>query len=139
MLLVAHLGETDPCITPLVPVLHSPWLSAHVSIIMLSYAMLVLSIIDRRMLKTAVFLLAVGIFLGAVWANVSWGSYWSWDPKESWALVTMLVYSLPLHTQSIPWLKSDRAYRIYSVVALCCLAMTYWGVNHLLGGMHSYN
>lgn len=139
VLLVAHLGETDPCITPLVPVLHSPWLSAHVSIIMLSYAMLVLSIIDRRMLKTAVFLLAVGIFLGAVWANVSWGSYWSWDPKESWALVTMLVYSLPLHTQSIPWLKSDRAYRIYSVVALCCLAMTYWGVNHLLGGMHSYN
>ena len=57
----------------------------------------------------------------------------------TWALVTMLVYSLPLHTQSIPWLKSDRAYRIYSVVALCCLAMTYWGVNHLLGGMHSYN
>ena len=51
----------------------------------------------------------------------------------------MLVYSLPLHTQSIPWLKSDSAYRIYSVVALCCLAMTYWGVNHLLGGMHSYN
>ena len=139
VLLVAHLSESDPCITPLVPVLHSPWLSAHVSIIMLSYAMLALSIIDRRMLKTAVFLLAAGIFLGAVWANVSWGSYWSWDPKESWALVTMLVYSLPLHTQSIPWLRSDKAYRIYSLVALCCLAMTYWGVNYLLGGMHSYN
>lgn len=139
VLLVAHLSEADPHITPLVPVLHSPWLSAHVSVIMLSYAMLALSIVDRRLLKPAVFLLAAGIFLGAVWANVSWGSYWSWDPKESWALVTMLVYSLPLHTESLPWLRSLRAYRIYSIVALCCLAMTYWGVNHLLGGMHSYN
>lgn len=139
VLLVAHLSEADPHITPLVPVLHSPWLSAHVSVIMLSYAMLVLSIVDRRLLKPAVFLLAAGIFLGAVWANVSWGSYWSWDPKESWALVTMLVYSLPLHTRSLPWLRSQKAYRIYSIAALLCLAMTYWGVNYLLGGMHSYN
>ena len=120
------------------PVLHSPWLSAHVSVIMLSYAMLMLSIVDRRMLRAAVCLLAAGIFLGAVWANVSWGSYWSWDPKETWALITLLVYSAPLHAQSLPWFRSQRNYRIYSLVALACLAMTYWGVNYLLGGMHSY-
>ena len=138
LLLVAHLGEKDPGITPLMPVLHSPWLSAHVSVIMLSYALLMLSIVDRRMLRAAVCLLAAGIFLGAVWANVSWGSYWSWDPKETWALITMLVYSVPLHSQSLPWFRSMRNYRIYSLVALACLAMTYWGVNYLLGGMHSY-
>ena len=138
LLLVAHLGEKDPGITPLMPVLHSPWLSAHVSVIMLSYAMLMLSIVDRRMLRAAVCLLAAGIFLGAVWANVSWGSYWSWDPKETWALITLLVYSAPLHAQSLPWFRSQRNYRIYSLVALACLAMTYWGVNYLLGGMHSY-
>lgn len=138
LLLVAHLGEKDPGITPLMPVLHSPWLSAHVSVIMLSYAMLMLSIVDRNLLRTAVCLLAAGIFLGAVWANVSWGTYWSWDPKETWALITMLVYSVPLHTHSLPWFRSMRNYRIYSLGALLCLAMTYWGVNYLLGGMHSY-
>lgn len=138
LLLVAHLGEKDPGITPLMPVLHSPWLSAHVSIIMLSYALLMLAVVDRRMLRPAVCLLAAGIFLGAVWANVSWGAYWSWDPKETWALLTLLVYSVPLHTHSVPWLRSTRHYQIYSLVCLACLAMTYWGVNYLLGGMHSY-
>ncbi len=138
LLLVANLGEKDPGITPLMPVLHSPWLSAHVSVIMLSYALLMLSIVDRRMLRAAVCLLAAGIFLGAVWANVSWGAYWSWDPKETWALITLLVYSVPLHVQSLPWFRSQRNFRIYSLVALACLAMTYWGVNYLLGGMHSY-
>lgn len=138
LLLVAHLGEKDPGITPLMPVLHSPWLSAHVSVIMLSYAMLMLSIVDRSLLRMAVCLLAAGIFLGAVWANVSWGTYWSWDPKETWALITLLVYSVPLHEQSLPWFRSVRNYRIYSLLALACLAMTYWGVNYLLGGMHSY-
>lgn len=138
VLLVAHLGEINPQITQLMPVLHSPWLSIHVSVIMMSYALLVLSFVDRRLLEPAVFLLAAGIFLGAVWANVSWGTYWSWDPKESWALITLIVYSLPLHSQSLPWFNSIRNYRIYSVVALCCLLMTYFGVNYLLGGMHSY-
>jgi len=138
VLLVAHLGEINPRITPLMPVLHSPWLSAHVSIIMMSYALLVLSIVERRLLRLAVFLLAAGIFLGAIWANVSWGTYWSWDPKESWALITLLVYSIPLHSESLPWFRSKRNYRIYSIMALCCLLMTYFGVNYLLGGMHSY-
>ena len=83
-------------------------------------------------------LLATGIFLGAVWANVSWGTYWSWDPKESWALITLLVYSIPLHNKSLPWFNSIRNYRIYSLLAFACLLMTYFGVNFLLGGMHSY-
>lgn len=138
VLLVAHLGEVNPHITPLMPVLHSPWLSAHVSIIMMSYALLIISFVERRLLRLAVFLLAAGIFLGAVWANVSWGSYWSWDPKESWALLTLLVYSIPLHSESLPWFRSTRHYRLYSIFSLLCLLMTYFGVNYLLGGMHSY-
>ena len=138
MLLVAHLGEMDPQITPLMPVLHSPWLSAHVSVIMVSYALLALSLVDRRLLRPAVFCLAAGIFLGAVWANVSWGTYWSWDPKESWALVCLIVYSIPLHTESLPWFRQDSHYRLYSLLGLACLLMTYLGVNYLLGGMHSY-
>lgn len=123
---------------PLVPVLRSPMLAIHVGVICLSYILLIVSIVNRRVLRTAVYLLTAGIFLGAVWANISWGSYWSWDPKESWALVTLIVYSLPLHQQSLPWFRSDRNYRIYSVLALMCLLMTYFGVNFLLGGMHSY-
>lgn len=126
------------CRSPLVPILRSPFLVVHVGTIMLSYILLVVSIIRRSMLRPAVFLLATGIFLGALWANVSWGTYWSWDPKESWALITLLVYSVPLHSKSLPWLNSIRNYRIYSVLAFACLLMTYFGVNFLLGGMHSY-
>ena len=138
VLLVAHIGEKNPRITPLMPVLHSPWLSAHVSIVMMSYALLALSIVERKLLPLGVALLSVGIFLGAVWANVSWGTYWSWDPKESWALVTLLIYCLPLHAESLPWFRSVRHYRIYSLLAMASLLMTYFGVNYLMGGMHSY-
>ena len=123
---------------PLVPILRSPFLFVHVGTIMLSYILLVTSIVRRELLRPAVFLLAMGIFLGAVWANVSWGTYWSWDPKESWALVTLLIYSLPLHEESLPWFRSMRNYRIYSLLALASLQMTYFGVNFFLGGMHSY-
>lgn len=137
-LFVAWLVERNPQITPLMPVLHSPWLSAHVTVIMLSYALLVASFFRRHLLRYAVSLLAIGIFLGSVWANVSWGAYWTWDPKESWALITLLVYSIPLHSQSLPWFKSERNYRIYSLLALASLLMTYFGVNYLLGGMHAY-
>ena len=126
------------CMRPLVPVLRSPFLFVHVGTIMLSYILLVVSIIRRDILRPAVFLLATGIFLGAVWANVSWGTYWSWDPKESWALITLIVYSLPLHQESLPWFRSDRNYRLYSLIALASLLMTYFGVNYLLGGLHSY-
>ena len=126
------------CRSPLVPILRSPYLFVHVGTIMLSYILLVVSIVRREALRPAVFLLATGILLGAVWANVSWGTYWSWDPKESWALITLLVYSIPLHNKSLPWFNSIRNYRIYSLLALACLLMTYFGVNFLLGGMHSY-
>ena len=126
------------CRSPLVPILRSPFLVVHVGTIMLSYILLVVSILRREVLRPAVFLLATGIFLGAVWANVSWGTYWSWDPKESWALITLLVYSVPLHSKSLPWFNSMRNYRIYSLLAFACLLMTYFAVNFLLGGMHSY-
>lgn len=137
-LAVALLLERNPQITPLVPVLNSPWLSAHVSCVMLSYALLITSIFRRRLLRLAVSLLAVGIFLGAVWANVSWGAYWSWDPKESWALITLIVYSLPLHSELLPWFRSERNYRLYSLLSLASLLMTYLGVNYFMGGLHSY-
>ncbi len=137
-LVVAMLIERNPQITPLVPVLNSPWLSAHVTCVMLSYTLLLISFFRRQLLRFAVSLLAIGIFFGAVWANVSWGAYWSWDPKESWALITLLVYSIPLHSESLPWFRSERNYRLYSLLALATLLMTYFGVNYLLGGMHSY-
>ena len=84
------------------------------------------------------FLLAVGIFLGAVWANVSWGNYWSWDPKESWALITLMVYAVPLHRSLLTTRRSPLAYHVYMVVAFLAVLITYFGVNFLLGGMHSY-
>ncbi len=123
---------------PLLPVLRSPMLFVHVGVIMVSYVLLVVSMLRRSMLRYAVFFLSAGIFLGAVWANISWGSYWSWDPKETWAIITLLVYSVPLHQQSLPWFRSLRNYRLYSLFCLLCLLMTYFGVNYLLGGMHSY-
>ena len=123
---------------PLVPVLRHPMLFVHVGAMIVSYCLLIVSAFNRAALRPAVFTLAAGIFLGAMWANISWGTYWSWDPKETWALITLLIYSVPLHSQSLPWLRSTRNYRIYSVFALMSLVMTYFGVNYLLGGMHSY-
>lgn len=161
-LLVSHLAQMNPQITPLMPVLQSPLLSSHVALIMLSYSLFAfmtlngaaslvlmrkpsryeqsqrLTIISRIMLYPATLLLAIGIFIGAVWANVSWGSYWSWDPKEVWALVTMIVYGIAFHDTSIPWLRSDRAFNTYILLASLTVLMTYFGVNYLLGGMHSY-
>ena len=90
-------------------------------------------------LYPAVFLLAVGIFLGAVWANVSWGAYWSWDPKETWALITMMVYAVPLHGASLPWVRNPRIYHLYMVMAFVTVLATYFGVNFFLGGMHGYS
>lgn len=160
-LLVAWLGEMNPQITPLMPVLKSPLLSTHVSVIMMSYALLAfmvlngimaliqlrrgnqqqveqLTVLSRLMLYPAVFLLTIGIFLGAVWANVSWGKYWSWDPKEVWALITMLIYAVPFHQQSIPFLRQPKWLHTYLIVAFLTVLMTYFGVNYFLGGMHSY-
>jgi ABC-type transport system involved in cytochrome c biogenesis permease subunit len=82
--------------------------------------------------------LAVGIILGAVWANVSWGSYWSWDPKEVWALVTMIFYGIAFHRQSLSWLRRPIPFHLYMIFCFLTVLMTYFGVNYLLGGMHSY-
>ena len=175
-LLVSHIGQMDPAITHLMPVLNSPLLSLHVSIIMMSYALLSLTFIcgvsaialflggkllsnrDGKQPKTMpyveqimalqvlsqVFLypalatLTVGIFIGAIWANVSWGQYWSWDPKEVWALITLMVYAVAAHRRSLPRLGNAMVYHVYVVVAFLTVLMTYFGVNYFLGGMHSY-
>lgn len=155
-LLVSYLGEMNPQITPLMPVLVSPWLSLHVSVIMMSYALFAFILLNgvwalcfphetRRlmmysqlMLYPAVFLLTTGIFIGSVWANVSWGRYWGWDPKEVWALITLLVYALPLHGVSLSWFRRPKFFHIYLIVAFLTVLITYFGVNYFLGGMHSY-
>ena len=94
--------------------------------------------LSQQMLYPAIFLLTIGIFLGAVWANVSWGNYWSWDPKESWALITLMVYAVPLHKASVGFFRKPLYYHIYMVSAFLAVLFTYFGVNYLLGGMHSY-
>lgn len=160
-LLVSHLSMMNPQITNLMPVLSSPLLTSHVSIIMTAYALLAfmmlngiyalillargkrreadtLTLLSRLMLYPAVFFLAAGIFLGALWANVSWGRYWSWDPKEVWALITLLIYAVAFHQQSIPALRRPAVFHAYLVAAFLAVLMTYFGVNYFLGGMHSY-
>ncbi len=155
-LLVSHLGQMNPQITPLVPVLLSPWLSVHVSFVMMSYALLAfimlngitglclpresgrLMLLSRLLLYPAVFTLGIGIFLGAVWANQSWGSYWSWDSKEVWALITFMVYAVAFHSHSLPLLRRPRVFHAFAVAAFLAVLMTYIGVNYFLTGMHSY-
>lgn len=159
-LLVAMITDGNPQITQLMPVLQSPLLSVHVMVIMFSYALFGLMALiaaegiwaHRRgdlakedqlaatsgfLLYPAVSLLAVGIFIGAVWANVSWGRYWSWDSKETWALITMLIYSAPLHSD-LKWLNKPLHIHIYMLLAFLCVLMTYFGVNYFLAGLHSY-
>ena len=94
--------------------------------------------LSRLMLYPAVFMLGAGIFLGAVWANQSWGTYWSWDPKETWALITFMIYAVAFHVQSFPALQKPRLFHLFMVAAFATVLMTYFGVNFLLGGMHSY-
>ena len=162
-LMVSMLGESNPQITQLMPVLQSPLLSIHVVVIMIAYSLLAfimlngvtavilhqsqkeckeqierLQIISQIILYPAIFLLAIGIFIGAVWANVSWGRYWGWDPKEVWALITMLVYALALHPRSLPWLHRTMFFHVFCITAFITVLITYFGVNFLLGGMHSY-
>ncbi len=158
-IMVAMMGDTNPAITPLMPVLQSPLLSVHVAVIMMAYALLAflmlnglmalslrshtdqvkrLYVVGQMLLVPAVFLLAVGIFVGAVWANVSWGTYWSWDPKETWALITLIIYAMALHTKSLPWFTRPLFFHAFCVCAFLSVLITYFGVNFLLGGMHSY-
>ena len=93
---------------------------------------------SELLLYPAVMLLTIGIFLGAVWANVSWGRYWGWDPKEVWALITMIVYAFAFHRESFPWLRRPMAFHAYMVLAFFSVLFTYFGVNFFLSGMHSY-
>ena len=155
-LLVSWLGQMNPQITPLMPVLVSPWLSSHVSLIMMSYALfafmmlngvlalclrreaLRLMLLSRLLLYPAAFFLGAGIFLGAIWANVSWGHYWTWDPKEVWALVTFMVYGVAFHARSLRCFRRPVFFHVYMIAAFLTVLMTYFGVNYVLGGMHSY-
>ena len=168
ILLIALLSYLNPEITPLVPVLNSYWLTIHVSLEAGSYGFLMLGAIigfvnlalmaitsQRRharikslvremtwlselTLTGGLFMLSVGTYLGGVWANESWGRYWGWDAKETWALVSILVYAFILHMRLIPKLAGTLAFNIANLVGLASIIMTYYGVNYYLSGLHSY-
>jgi len=161
-------SQMNPQITPLVPVLKSYWLMVHVAIITSSYGffglsallgtvVLLLYIIDHKKisakvkasvveltivnemsLTVGIFLLTVGTFLGGIWANESWGRYWSWDPKETWAFISVIVYAFVLHVRLIPALRGKYLFNLLSLLAFSVIIMTYFGVNYYLTGLHSY-
>ncbi|WP_026943898.1 cytochrome c biogenesis protein CcsA [Helicobacter rodentium] len=166
-LFVAHLGFMDPQIGNLVPVLKSYWLNIHVSIITASYGFLGLCFmlgaltlllfvfrsqkypeLDRTILTLhtinemamilGLAMLTIGNFLGGVWANESWGRYWGWDPKETWALISIVVYIIVLHARFIPKGNNPYVFASLSVIAFYSILMTYFGVNFYLSGLHSY-
>ena len=161
-MLMASMASSNPQVTHLMPVLQSPLLSVHVLSMMISYTLLGLVALNgimglavpagdpddgprRRLMDVsllilypAVFLLTAGTFLGAVWANVSWGCYWTWDPKETWALVTILTYSAALHGGSLKVFRNPVFFHCFSIIAFITVLITYFGVNFILGGMHSY-
>ena len=159
ILFVSHLSWLDPQITHLVPVLRSPWLMIHVSVITASYGFFgigalcgagilfgilrghpnrELRLVGEISLTIGLALLTAGIFFGAIWANESWGRYWGWDPKETWALITMLFYAFTLHARFLPSFNNDYAFGALSVAGLYTVLMTFFGVNYLLAGLHSY-
>ena len=168
ILFVSTLSFLDPEITPLVPVLKSYWLTIHVSLEAGSYGFLMLgaiiglinlilmifltksnktrikrivqemSYISELTLIGGLFMVSVGTYLGGVWANESWGRYWGWDAKETWALVTILVYAFILHMRLIPKLTGLFAYNVATTFGLGSVIMTYYGVNYYLSGLHSY-
>ncbi|MBS9768458.1 MAG: cytochrome c biogenesis protein CcsA [Flavobacteriaceae bacterium] len=167
-LMFAHLNWLDPAIGNLVPVLNSYWLMIHVSIIVASYGPFTLSmilglialfimafttknnqkkllpilkeitIINEMSMTVGLALLTIGNFLGAQWANESWGRYWGWDPKETWALISIMVYAFVIHARLIKAFNNRWALNVLSVFAYASILMTYLGVNHLLSGLHSY-
>lgn len=163
LLLVAGMNNMDPAITPLVPVLQSPWLMFHVAVIIAGYGCFGINFLlsvyglgalavsgqdstasRRTTILAEIFalvglmLMTLGTFLGAVWAGESWGSYWSWDPKETWALITVLVYAICTHARLVPKLNMPKWLYILSIIGFLCILMTYFGVNYFLVGMHSY-
>jgi len=167
-LMVANLSFMDPQITNLVPVLQSYWLTLHVSVITGSYGFLGLgailgvitlilyalqnkknsqrisdtiddlTVINYKTMTLGLYFLTIGTFLGAIWANESWGRYWGWDPKETWSLITIIVYSFVIHSRMINSLKSKFAFNVMSLFAFFSVLMTYFGVNYYLSGLHSY-
>lgn len=167
-LMVAGMSNMNPEITNLVPVLKSTWLTIHVTVIMAGDSFLGLASIlgllnvalyasltssNKEKMKQAIvqitrvnhmtmivglYFMTTGMFLGGVWANESWGRYWGWDPKETWALITVLVYAFVTHMHRIPGLRGYFAYNLASFFAYSSVMMTYFGVNYFLGGMHSY-
>ncbi|MCQ2198930.1 MAG: cytochrome c biogenesis protein CcsA [Paludibacteraceae bacterium] len=161
-LLISSMGLMNPEITHIVPVLASKWLSVHVMLMMIAYTLFGLmficsctsitlwlinhneeelmryTLLNKIMLYPAVTFICGGIFTGAVWANSSWGTYWNWDPKETWALITMLLYSLALHNRSLKKMDSPLFFQCYTMLCFFSLLITYFGVNYVFGGMHSY-
>lgn len=167
-LLVAHLSFMNPQITTLVPVLKSYWLTIHVAVITASYGFLggsfVLGVItllmwvvlnkknrfilgpvirklitiNRIIMMPGLYLISIGCFLGGIWANQSWGNYWSWDPKETWCLVSILVYTFVVHLHHFPGMRGKFIFVIGSIFSYASIIMTFFGVNYFLGGMHSY-
>jgi cytochrome c-type biogenesis protein CcsB len=166
VLFVSSLNWMDPEISPLVPVLKSPWLMIHVTVIMAAYGFFgiscligitnlvmlsartnnnqinsrikELSIINEMALIIGVALMTIGTFLGAVWANVSWGRYWGWDAKETWALITVIAYAIVMHLRLVKQWNNLWLFNLMSIIAFATVLMTYFGVNYFLSGMHSY-
>jgi len=168
MLMVTELELLDPKVTPLQPVLKSYWLKVHVSVITGSYAFLGLAFIlglinlilyvartknnqkrvtqniteltyvSEMTMMIGTFMLTIGTFLGGIWANESWGRYWGWDPKETWALVSVLVYAIVLHMRFIPGLNGKFVFNMLSFWAYSAILFTFFGVNFILVGLHSY-
>lgn len=167
-LMVAHFSFMDPQITNLVPVLQSYWLTLHVSVIISSYGFLgigaiigvivlilyslstvnnksniqitidELTVINYKSLTIGLYLLTIGTFLGAIWANESWGRYWGWDPKETWSLITIIVYAFITHSGMIKELRGFFAFNVLALFGFASVLMTYFGVNYYLSGLHSY-
>lgn len=153
---VAALGLNDN--SDVQPILRTPLLGIHVTTIIIAYALLACTAVNavialclkdekrrkqqallgRLLLYPATMLLAGGIFIGAVWANLSWGRYWGWDPKEVWALVTLLVCSVGFHSHSLRFISKPVAFHVFCIVAFIAVLFTFFGVNYLLGGLHSY-
>ena len=164
ILFVSGLNWMDPQISPLIPVLKSPWLMIHVAVIVAAYGFFgigfllgltnlgliaiagdkpqspvnKLTIINEMALLLGLAFMTAGTFVGAVWANESWGRYWGWDPKETWALVTIVVYAVVLHLRLVKKWDRPVVFNIASALAFACVLMTYFGVNYFLSGMHSY-
>ena len=168
ILAFAHQNWLDPQIANLQPVLNSWWLMVHVSVIVASYgpfslgmilaifALILtvftteknkkklnlviqeLTIIIEMALTVGVVMLTIGNFLGGMWANESWGRYWGWDPKETWALISIMVYGFILHMRLIPGLRGRIAFNFAAAIGYLSIMMTYFGVNFYLSGLHSY-